>query len=262
MKFFSPLVLIAIATFSAPPLAQDMPLKSGVYPLKTYKNTELQFNNPAQIMNGSTTMLANLNIVLNGLKAGQKFEPQSFPDTEVMIIVTSGSRLRINVGSQLKIVSEGGVALAVAGDKFSLENIGKADVTYFVLKFTPKSPRSADRKQKSQGSFIVPWGATTFKPHERGGRRDIFDRATNLFERFEMHVTTLNEGLSSHDPHKHNAEEIILLKKGAAEMLIAGENMPMDTWDVAFLDSQVFHGITKGGKGEREYYAFQWEVTK
>src|ERR1043165_9318819 len=118
MKFLSPLALLAIATFSPTLHAQDMLLKSGVYPLKTYKNTELQFNNPAQIMNGSTTMLANLNIVLNGLKAGQKSEPQSFPDTEVMIIVTSGSRLRINVGSQMKIISEGGVAYAVAGDKF------------------------------------------------------------------------------------------------------------------------------------------------
>ncbi len=260
MNILSPFALIVIAAFSVPLHAQDNPLKSDVFPIKTYKNT--QFDNPSQIMKGSTTMLADLDIVLSGLKAGQKSVPQTYPDAEVMIIVTSGSRLRISVGSELKIISEGGVAYAVAGDKFSLENLGHADVTYFVLKFTPKSSPLSDRKEKSQGSFIVSWSATTFKPHERGGRRDIFDRATNLFERFEMHVTTLNEGLPSHDPHRHNAEEIILLKRGAAEMLIASENVPMDTWDIAFLDSQVFHGITKGGTGEREYYAFQWEVTK
>ncbi|HWA32723.1 MAG TPA: hypothetical protein VG737_01270 [Cyclobacteriaceae bacterium] len=261
MKILSLFALIAIAT-SSPLHAQEMSLKSGVYPIKTYKNTEVRFDNPSQIMKGGTTMLADLDIVLDGLKAGQKSETLTYPDAEVMIIVTSGSRLRINVGGQVKIISDGGVALAVAGDKLTLENLGNADVTYFVLKFTPKSRPSADRTIKSQGSFVVPWGATTFKPHDRGGRRDIFDRATNLFERFEMHVTTLNEGLSSHDPHKHNAEEIILLKRGKAEMLIGGEHMKMDTWDVAFLDSQVLHGITNGGTGEREYYAFQWEVTK
>jgi (S)-ureidoglycine aminohydrolase len=262
MKIISPFAFIAIATFSLPLQAQETPLKSGVYPIKTYKTTKAPFDNPLQILKGSTTMLADLDIALNGLKAGQKSAPQTYPDAEVMVIVTSGSRLRINAGNELKVVSEGGVALAAAGDKLILENLGNADVTYFLLKFTPKASPSTDRKQKSQGSFIIAWDATTFKPHDRGGRRDIFDRATNLFERFEMHVTTLNEGLASHDPHKHNAEEIILIKRGAAEMLIAGENMPMDTWDVAFLDSQVFHGITKGGKGEREYYAFQWEVTK
>jgi len=170
--------------------------------------------------------------------------------------------VKINIGSQSKVVHEGSVALAVSGDKFSLENQGQAIVTFYVLKFKPKARPSATIKQKSQGSFIVDWNETTFKPHERGGRRDIFDRGTNLFERFEMHVTTLNEGLSSHDPHKHNAEEIILLRQGAAEMLIGGEHMQMNTWDAAFLDSQVFHGITKGGEGVREYYAFQWEVTK
>ncbi len=58
------------------------------------------------------------------------------------------------------------------------------------------------------------------KKTEKGGRREIVDRPTAMFERFEMHVSTLNKGLASHDPHTHAAEEVVLLISGDATMVI------------------------------------------
>jgi hypothetical protein len=78
-------------------------------------------------------------------------------------------------------------------------------VNYFVLIYKSKSPREKEEIVKSQ---IVDWTNLIFKPHDKGGRRDFFDRPTAMFNRVEMHVTTLNEGLNSHLPHKHIAEEM------------------------------------------------------
>ncbi len=257
MKILSALFIIAVI---CPPSvwAQKKPLTSGIYQVTGAKQTK--GGTDELLLSGSTTMLSSLDITLSSLTPGEKSKLETQPDVERLIIVVEG-KVSITAGNQSKIVSEGSVALSVPGDRLILQSSGSGAVRFYLLRFKAK-PSSVQRKEKSQGSFIVDWNETTFKPHERGGRRDIFDRATGLFERFEMHVTTLSKGLSSHDPHKHNAEEIILLRRGAAEMFIAGEQVAMDAGDVALLDSQVLHGITKGGRDEREYYAFQWEVTK
>jgi len=74
-----------------------------------------------------------------------------------------------------------------------------------------------------------------------------------------MHVTTLNEGVPSHAPHEHDEEEIILLMKGNATMTVEGREYPIAPGDFVFAASHDFHGIRNTGKGQCEYFAFQWK---
>jgi (S)-ureidoglycine aminohydrolase len=70
------------------------------------------------------------------------------------------------------------------------------------MKYRSQLPMDKDRGKEAGGSLVIDWNELPFNPHDKGGIRRYFDRATAMCERFEMHVTTLNEGLKSHEPCK------------------------------------------------------------
>lgn len=80
-----------------------------------------------------------------------------------------------------------------------------------------------------------------------------------MCEDFEMHVTNLNENTSSHAPHTHVVEEIILLVTGNVSMHIDGLEHPAAKGDLAFLDSNIPHAGTNIGTDQCIYFAFQWK---
>jgi (S)-ureidoglycine aminohydrolase len=80
-----------------------------------------------------------------------------------------------------------------------------------------------------------------------------------MSKRFEMHVTTLNEGLKSHDPHTHRAEEIVLMINGNSEMQIGENFYKGSVGDLFFLGSNIPHAIRNVGAGSCMYFAIQWE---
>ncbi|MCK0147595.1 hypothetical protein MWU78_18215 [Arenibacter sp. F26102] len=54
--------------------------------------------------------------------------------------------------------------------------------------------------------------------HDKGGVRNYFHRPTAMCAYYEMHVTTLNPDIKSHEPHTHYATEIVLVFNGQTEM--------------------------------------------
>ena len=79
-----------------------------------------------------------------------------------------------------------------------------------------------------------------------------------MLREFEMHVTTLKEGMRSHLPHTHIDEEVILVRHGDVEEHIDGELHEVGAGSFIFLRSMIPHGIRNIGTGEAEYYAFKW----
>jgi quercetin dioxygenase-like cupin family protein len=83
-------------------------------------------------------------------------------------------------------------------------------------------------------------------------------RPTATLKELEMHITTLNEGNKSHDPHTHPDEEIIVVLSGEVEEMINDANYHAGPGSVIFLSSMDPHGIRNIGKGRCEYYAIRW----
>jgi (S)-ureidoglycine aminohydrolase len=88
--------------------------------------------------------------------------------------------------------------------------------------------------------------------------RQYFDIQTPNLNRFDIHVTTLNPGFKSHDPHTHKNEEIILMLDGNGEMQIGETHQKSNAGDVVFLNSMVLHNITNIGTIPCMYFAIQW----
>src|SRR2546427_345237 len=71
------------------------------------------------------------------------------------------------------------------------------------------------------GSTAVSWEEIQARPLS-GRARQVFKDPTATLDELEMHVTTLPAGQTSHPPHKHPDEELIIVKEGTVEALVNG----------------------------------------
>jgi (S)-ureidoglycine aminohydrolase len=149
----------------------------------------------------------------------------------------------VTIAGKTKLLGAGSIALMMPGDEHGFENKGDKPATYYVMRYASNAPSDAVRGKQAGGSFWVDWKDVAFQPHDKGGVRRMFDRATAMTKRFEMHVTTLNQGLWSHPPHTHRAAEILLLIENTAQESIDGKLLPAAVGDIIFLESNVPHAI-------------------
>ena len=210
------------------------------------------------ILEGSTTDFSHLEIHATTLPAHHKPHPAHQHDDEELIIIKEG-QLTITIEGKTRTLGPGSVALMMPGDKHGFANNGEASATYYVMRYTSKEPVDLERGRKAGGSFWIDWNEVAFKPHDKGGIRRMFDRATAMTKRFEMHVTTLNQGLWSHPPHTHRAAEILLMKDDSAQESIDGKLVAATRGDLIFLESNVPHALQNTSKGSCTYFAFQFE---
>lgn len=243
-------ILWLLALLAVPAAGQQRHVNSDVYPEKKAGTA---------ILTGSTRFLENLEIQTVTLAPNASAETGERHDgVEELVIVKSGT-LSVTQNNATQSLGPGSVALTLPGDTHSLTNSSNAPVTFYVVTYRSTGKPDIQRGQTSGGSFMVDRNTITFREHGKGGIRRYYDRPTAMFERMEMHVTTLNQGLSSHDPHTHKADEIVLLVNGKAEMYIDGNRKGVPEGAVIFLGSMVPHAITNTGSGPCEYFAFQWE---
>jgi (S)-ureidoglycine aminohydrolase len=179
-------------------------------------------------------------------------------DEEEMIIIKEGE-LTVTIEGKTQTLGAGSVALMISGEEHGFENKGNSNVTYYVMRYESREPKNLERGKQAGGSFMINWKDIPFQAHDKGGIRKFFDKPTSMAKRFEMHVTTLKEGLDSHPPHTHKAAEILLPIDNIAEEHIAGTWIKAGIGDIIFLESNVSHAIRNIGKGTVTYFAFQFE---
>jgi (S)-ureidoglycine aminohydrolase len=249
------LILLAIAGATVA-RAQNDTVQANVYSWNSFKVVKSETGESRQILRGIGTDVQYIDMHAGTLEPGKMPHPAHKHAEEELIIVKEG-QVKITIGDKSKVLGPGSVAIAMPGDMHGIENAGSTRCTYYVMKYRSKQPDN-NRAQTAGGSFMVNWDTVQFKPHGRGGIRNFFERSTSMVKRFEMHVTTLNAGISSHDPHTHAAEEIVLMIKGSGNMNIAGKHIPCAVGDVIFLKSNVLHAITNNSTEPITYFAFQW----
>lgn len=234
-------------------------MKSSVYNWDALTVEKMETVDRRQILEGSTTYLSSLEIHAVTVEPGKAPHlPKTHDDLEELVIVKEGN-LSVTIKNKTRVLGPGSVAFTIPGEEHAFENGGKTIVTYYILRFRSKLPLNLQRGKQAGGSFMIDWKDLVIAKTEKGGRRNFFERPTSMFERFEMHVTTLNGGLKSHEPHKHRAEEIVLLIKGNTEMQIGESQNKAYSGAVIFLGSQVLHALKNIGDEPCEYFAFQWQ---
>lgn len=228
-------------------------------PSRVYKWSDLDKDAEKAMLVGSTTHLKHLEIKAIRLMSKKRPKHQRAHVGQEELIIVKEGQLKIKLGKTKKNLGPGSVALILPGDKHKLSPVGNTPAVYYSMKYQAKKPMSIERGKKEGGSFVVHWEEVAYREHNKGGRRDFFDRPTAMSEDFEMHVTNLNERVQSHAPHTHQVEEIILMIQGNIEMHIDGATPKAEVGDFAFIDALIPHAPTNIGKGQAIYFAFQWK---
>jgi len=232
---------------------------SKVYNFAETKVNKTESGLERYFFNGSTTHFANMKIYATTLQPEKNViinEKQT--DNEVLVIVKDGE-LKMTLNDKSKVVAPGSVALIMPEDMCELENESDSLATYYIVKYKSKSPVNIARGKMAGASELYDWDKLEFRPHDRGGVRSYFDRKSSMSDRIEMHVTTLNPQIKSHEPHTHEPAEIVIMMEGTTEMEI-GNNLYQGTvGDIYFLGSDIPHAIRNTGDKACMYMAFQWE---
>lgn len=251
------LVLVVLGIFGN--VANSKVVESKVYSFSRAKIEKTASGWKRELISGATAHLAKFEIVSNTLLSGNASqEKRTHSDCEEIIFIREGE-VKISIGDASKTMVAGSVALIMPGDEYLLENAGKSDATYYRIQY--KSNRSVDlqRGKNAGGSMLLAWDSIRFTPHDKGGIRRFFDRKSAMSDRIEMHATTLNPAIKSHDPHTHLPDEILIMMEGTTEMEIGNGKFSGQPGDVYFMGSNIPHAIRNTGDKPSMYLAFQWE---
>ena len=240
-------------------VAQSDSVLSRVYDWKQPVKTVQKNIETAVLFEGSTYDMEWLQMNSATLSFSKTAQEMIVPLTEEHLYIVKEGSLTVGINDSVKILVPGSIVLLMPGQKFSIKNNKKISCDYYVMKYRSRHSVNLERGNSSGGSIVKDWTTIPFKPHDKGGIRNFFQRPTAMTTRMDIHVSTLNPGLKSNEPHTHRAAEIIVVLDGETEMQVAQNIYKGKKGSVYFLDSYVLHGIRNISSKPTTYFAIQLE---
>ena len=107
-------------------------------------------------------------------------------------------------------------------------------------------------------SSVFNWAALKMKPTKMGESRPVFDAPTPALAELECHITTLNPGESPHPPHRHPAEELMIIREGTLEALQGDQTNIVTAGGIIFEASNELHGLRNVGTNAATYFVIKF----
>lgn len=213
------------------------------------------------ILLGTTLDVKRFEVYTLTLAPGKKYTSTAADSKNEQLIVVKDGSIKITVNDTAKTVGPGSLALILAGDKIGFENTSTQPVSWYVLNYQT-TMENIKRGRDAGPSFLKDWNDLKVTKTTKGETRNVYDRPTSMFERFDVHATVLNNGFNSHDPHTHRAEELILMINGSSQFQIGQEKVQAKNGDAVLMASKVLHAAQNVGTAPCGYYAIQWHLLK
>jgi len=121
-------------------------------------------------------------------------------------------------------------------------------------------PVATTGAKKPVPSQVIEFAKLADRNSSVGSRRDLFDGPTVTLSNLEGHISTLNPGQISHQPHQHVNEEMVVLIEGKLEVYINGNITQANKGDVLFFSSLDWHNVKNIGDTPATYYVLNWSA--
>ena len=72
----------------------------------------------------------------------------------------------------------------------------------------------------------------------------------------DLHETELAAGATPHQPHRHAHEEMLFVREGEVELILAGGTTRLGPGSCAYLASNDLHGYRNPGNAPAKYFVF------
>ncbi|MFT4565869.1 MAG: quercetin dioxygenase-like cupin family protein [Saprospiraceae bacterium] len=257
MKYL--LLLPLILCCSVQPIRQHQVIESKAHDWKELKVATTAYGETRAIYSGQSSKFKYAQAEAHSVNSHQSLKWEQIPPGHEQLLIVKSGIIEYLTTETTEILEEGSVLIDFPGSNYSIKNPNEEVAEYYLISW--KLEEDMNSTIPKTIPIVQHWKEVAFQKTEKGGRRNIIRQPTHLLQEFEMHVTTLNEGEKSHDPHTHIEEEIILVRFGEVEELIDGVPHQVGPGSLIFLRSEVPHGIRNIGKGPCEYYAFKWKVS-
>jgi XRE family transcriptional regulator, regulator of sulfur utilization len=119
---------------------------------------------------------------------------------------------------------------------------------------------AADNAKAVLHSTVFHWKTLEARKTDKGYLRDVVRQPTATLDELEMHITTLNPGESSHEPHKHFNEELVIIKEGTVEVLNNGQHIRTGPGSIIFNGSNELHSLRNIGSTPAMYWVINWKA--
>jgi quercetin dioxygenase-like cupin family protein len=117
---------------------------------------------------------------------------------------------------------------------------------------------TVDAPKPIMGSMAFDWEKLVVRKSKVGESRTICRAPTATLDELEMHVTTLDKGQMPHPAHQHADEELLIVKEGTVEALVAGDWVKLGPGSVIFQAANIDHAIRNVGEGRATYHVIKW----
>ena len=254
--FASVMILLVFSLFTE----NEEALPSGVYDWNKIKSERTATGERRQFIEAPTSIFESFKVHVTTLEPGlAPHGSHTHSDMEELVLVKEGY-VTITINGKTTMLSPGSIAFAEIGDEHGIHNAGNTRATYYIIRWASSSPVDHERGKAGGGSVAIDYNTMAYKVTNKGGRRAVMQRPTSATDELEMHITTLNEGVKSHDQHTHGDEEIIVVLKGEVEEMIKDQPYRLGPGSLIYLAANDPHGIRNAGAGQCEYYAIRWKV--
>lgn len=109
------------------------------------------------------------------------------------------------------------------------------------------------------GSVAISWDDIMAIPTGTSGRaRQVMRTPTATLDELEMHVTWLPAGQTTHAPHTHPNEEVIVVREGTLEAFQNGKRTRVGPGGILFMASNQPHNVVNVGDVTAVYHVINW----
>jgi len=109
-------------------------------------------------------------------------------------------------------------------------------------------------------STVFDWTTDGTRAQAWGAQRQVMREKTPTLDELEIHVSTLNPGKTPHEPHRHEHEELLIVKEGSLETFQSGETRRVGPGGIIFQASNELHNVRNIGSTPATYYVIGWTV--
>ena len=102
------------------------------------------------------------------------------------------------------------------------------------------------------------WEDMQAKKTDVGELRSVVRQPTRTLDELEMHITTLNPHTTSHPPHTHPNEEMVIVREGTLQAHVNGKEVVVGPGSVLFYASMQPHGVKNIGDRPATYFVINW----
>lgn len=88
----------------------------------------------------------------------------------------------------------------------------------------------------------------------KGNSRAVFDGLTHSGFHVDIHETELRPGAAPHAPHRHEHEEMVMVREGTLEITIEGKVTIVGPGSVVYAASNEMHGWKNIGETNVQYF--------